>query len=101
MIRMCESCGSDFESKNNKQRFCCRECFLEHQQRKQRQKIRKKKTMRFSGDIYTNSEERLNAIKEKYKNGITKEILKEFAESLKINAKNVLTEKLTRCNIKT
>lgn len=92
MIRMCESCGSDFEAKSNKQRFCCRECCLEHQKRKQRRKTRKKKTMRFSGDIYINSEEKLNAIKEKYKNGITKDILKEFAESLKINAKNILTK---------
>lgn len=88
MIRMCELCGSDFEAKNNKQRFCTRACFLECQKRKQRRKTRKKKTMRFSGDIYINSEEKLNAIKEKYKNGITKDILKEFAESLKINKKN-------------
>ena len=89
MIRICESCGIDFEPKPPVQRFCCRKCFLEYQQRKQRRKIRKKKTMRFSGDIYANSEEKLNAIKEKYKNGITKEILKEFAESLKINAKKI------------
>ena len=92
MIRMCESCGIDFEAKNNKQRFCTRECFIEHQKRKQRRKNRKKKTMRFSGDIYINSEEKLNAIKEKYKNGITKDILKEFAESLKKKKKNLLTK---------
>jgi hypothetical protein len=90
---MCELCGSDFEAKNNKQIFCCRECCLEHQKRKQRRENRKKKTMRFSGDIYINSEEKLNAIKEKYKNGITKDILKEFAESLKINAKKSIDEK--------
>jgi hypothetical protein len=92
---MCELCGSDFEAKNNKQRFCNRACFLEYQKRKQRRKNRKKKTMRFSGEIYINSEEKLNAIKEKYKNGITKDILKEFAESLKINAKKSIDEKLT------
>lgn len=89
---MCETCGIDFETKSPNQRFCSRKCFLEYQRRKQRQKNRKNKTMRFSGDIYTNSEQKLNAIKEKYKNGITKEILKEFAESLKINAKNLLTK---------
>lgn len=89
---MCETCGIDFETKSPNQRFCSRECFLGYQRRKQRQKNRKKKTMRFSGDIYTNSEQKLNAIREKYKNGITKEILKEFAESLKKNAKKLLTK---------
>lgn len=33
---------------------------------------------RFSGKDYENSEERLNEIKEKYKNGVTKEILDEM-----------------------
>ena len=33
---------------------------------------------RFSGLDYTNSEEKLNAIKEKYKNGVTREILEEM-----------------------
>lgn len=33
---------------------------------------------RFSGKDYVNSKEKLNAIKEKYKNGVTKEILTEW-----------------------
>lgn len=92
MRRICESCGNEFDVKSPVQRFCSRECFIEYRKRKQRRKTRKNKTMRFSGEIYTNSEQKLNAIREKYKNGITKEILKEFAENLKINAKNILTK---------
>lgn len=34
---------------------------------------------RQSGEDYVNSKEKLNAIKEKYKNGVTKEILTEWA----------------------
>ena len=37
-----------------------------------------RKDQRYSGLNYTNSEEKLNAIKEKYKNGVTREILEEF-----------------------
>lgn len=33
---------------------------------------------RYSGNDYVNSKEKLNAIKEKYKNGVTKEILSEW-----------------------
>lgn len=33
---------------------------------------------RHSGKDYVNSEEKLNAIKEKYKNGVTEEIIKEM-----------------------
>lgn len=33
---------------------------------------------RYSGLDYFNSEEKLNAIKEKYKNGVTREILEEM-----------------------
>lgn len=33
---------------------------------------------RASGESYVNSEEKLNEIKEKYKNGVTKEILEEW-----------------------
>lgn len=37
---------------------------------------------RYSGDRYENSPEKLQAIKEKYKNGVTKELLDEFIKSL-------------------
>ncbi len=37
---------------------------------------------RFSGRTYKNPPEHIEHIKEKYKNGITKEILEEFADAL-------------------
>ena len=37
-----------------------------------------KNNTRYSGKNYVNSAEKLNAIKEKYKNGVTKEILTEW-----------------------
>ena len=37
---------------------------------------------RASGEHYENSKERIQAIKEKYKNGVTREILDEFIKSL-------------------
>ena len=40
--------------------------------------VRKNNTGRFSGLNYRNSHERLNEIKEKYRNGVTADILKEM-----------------------
>jgi hypothetical protein len=39
---------------------------------------------RFSSRRYKNSEQRLNELREKYKNGVTAEIMQEFAENLQI-----------------
>lgn len=39
-------------------------------------------TKRFSGKFYINSPERIAELKEKYKNGVTDEILNEFMTSL-------------------
>ena len=41
---------------------------------------------RFSGEVYTNSTSRINAIKDKYKNGVTNKILSELY--IKIGGKN-------------
>lgn len=38
----------------------------------------RRKDIRYSGLVYENSAEKLAAIKEKYKNGVTKEILEEL-----------------------
>lgn len=38
----------------------------------------KKSNKRYSGENYVNSEEKLNTLKEKYKNGVTEEIIKEM-----------------------
>jgi hypothetical protein len=42
----------------------------------------RKSNKRYSGENYVNSEEKLNTIKEKYKNGITTEILAEFMKNI-------------------
>lgn len=41
------------------------------------------KQRRFSGLTYVNPPEKIEALKEKYKNGVTEEILQEFFEKLK------------------
>lgn len=38
----------------------------------------KQHTQRYSGKKYTNSKEKLEAIKQKYKNGVTNDILNDF-----------------------
>lgn len=43
---------------------------------------RKKESNRYSGKVYKNSKEKLQSIKEKYKNGVTDEIMKEFMNNL-------------------
>lgn len=42
----------------------------------------KQHTQRYSGKTYTNSKEKLEAIKQKYKNGVTDDILNDFIRSL-------------------
>jgi adenine specific DNA methylase Mod len=42
----------------------------------------RKSNKRYSGENYVNPEEKLNAIKEKYKNGVTDDILAEFMENM-------------------
>lgn len=42
----------------------------------------KQHTQRHSGKEYINSKEKLEAIKQKYKNGVTDEILNDFIRSL-------------------
>lgn len=42
----------------------------------------RKSNKRYSGENYVFSEEKLNIIKEKYKNGVTDEILAEFMKNM-------------------
>jgi hypothetical protein len=60
--------------------FCSKDCFEEVKQRK----LQNRRKRRFSGRSYRNDEKRINEIKEKYKNGVTADILREFAEKLQI-----------------
>lgn len=75
----CELCGKEFLRNSPTQRFCCRECYEEFELRQ-----RPPYKFRFSGRRYKNSEQRLDEIREKYKNGVTAEIMQEFAENLQI-----------------
>lgn len=45
-----------------------------------------KRKKRFSGEVYTNSPSKINAIKDKYKNGVTNKILSELY--IKIGGEN-------------
>lgn len=67
----CELCGKSFMRHSPTQKFCCRECYKEFKSR-QRPPVKR----RFSGRSYKNPEQRLNEIREKYKNGITADILR-------------------------
>ena len=40
--------------------------------------LNRRKDIRYSGLVYENSAEKIAELKEKYKNGVTKEILEEF-----------------------
>ena len=74
MKTYCIKCGQEFNGINNSQKFCCKSCRLEY--------TKGACKWRFSGKYYKNTEEKLASLKEKYKNGVTKEILKEFFETL-------------------
>ena len=69
----CPVCGMSF-IKNNSRLYCSRKC----------QRIASRgKSKRFSGRIYLNPPEKILELREKYKNGVTEEIMKEFEENLK------------------
>lgn len=79
----CELCGKSFMRKSPSQKFCSKDCSEEVKQRKLQNQCDRRKR-RFSGRSYRNDEKRMNEIKEKYKDGITADILREFAEKLRI-----------------
>ena len=68
----CRFCGRDFLPVNNRQQYCSREC---------RWKATHRGT-RHSGRVYQNTPERLSEIREKYRNGVTEDILREWMEAL-------------------
>lgn len=82
----CELCGKSFMRKSPSQKFCSKDCSEEVKRRKLQDQCGRR-NRRFSGRIYRNDEKRMNEIKEKYKNGITADILREFAEKLQIGGK--------------
>lgn len=87
MKTFCKVCYKQFEKTNNSQIYCSKECARELRNRRQRecasrnqgQKIKKYKG-RYSGENYTNTSEKLQAIRDKYKNGVTVEHIKAMLE---------------------
>lgn len=59
----CEMCGVVIEKKGNHQKYC-KECAQIHY------RPARKNSARYSGRIYQNTPDRLEAIRQKYKNGI-------------------------------
>lgn len=80
MNKFCLYCGKTFASNSNKQIFCTRNCYLKNYYSKN--KKYPVRTHRFSGKSYNNSPERILELKEKYKNGVTSEIMEEFAKKI-------------------
>lgn len=70
----CTVCGKLFTPTGNRQKFCSCECKrierINRDRLKAKQQGRREKRGRYSGKVYVNSQEKLDAIKEKYKNGI-------------------------------
>lgn len=83
----CAICYKQFEKINNSQIYCCKECFLVAKRRRHREWYNKNKKSektrfkgRFSGKEYEKTPEEIQAIKEKYKNGVTIEHIKAMLE---------------------
>lgn len=70
----CAICGNPFTPTGKNQKYCSCECQHEarlHRDRlKAKEQRRREKLGRYSGKVYVNSQEKLDAIREKYKNGI-------------------------------
>lgn len=70
----CAICGKPFTPTGKNQKYCSCEC--QHEARLYRDRLKAKeqgcreKLGRYSGKVYVNSQEKLDAIREKYKNGI-------------------------------
>ena len=84
----CVFCGNEIEKISRNQKYCPK-CKIKAKNKKARDKykivhandVRKRNTKsfgRFSGLDYENSPEKIDEIKKKYKNGITKEMIEEM-----------------------
>ena len=74
----CGYCGADFLPVSKIQKFCCKECWYQSTLSRKRKGGRG----RHSGRVYQNAPERLSEIREKYRNGVTEDILREWMEAL-------------------
>lgn len=78
-VKRCKYCGDIFQYKNNLAQICPN-CKKEYNRGYAH--VINNFDKRFSGLSYENSEEKLNEIREKYKNGVTDEIVFEFVDKI-------------------
>lgn len=71
MIKICVKCYQKYLTSSNRQKYCTN-CYASHY------RMTHKNSSRYSGKYYENSKERLEEIKEKYKNGIPKGIIEQM-----------------------
>lgn len=76
----CVVCGKKFIANNKKFITCSTECKKIYHKMYSFTMDRTRRDVRNSGKKYTNSKEKLLAIKEKYKNGVTKEMIENWLE---------------------
>lgn len=84
MLRICKICGKEFNAITSK-KYCSKECVSQVARERGLEKYYKnypKRYERFSGKWYRNSPEKLQAIKEKYRNGVSKTQIEDRINSL-------------------
>lgn len=84
MLRICKICGKEFNAIKNK-KHCSKECVSQVNRERRLEKYYKnhpERYERFSGKWYRNSPEKLQAIKEKYRNGVSKTQIENWINSL-------------------
>lgn len=79
-MKSCKICGAIFFPKNYRQIICSNECKKTYHQVYSWTQQRAKNNIRASGGKYINPPEKIQAIKEKYKNGVSVEIIKQMME---------------------
>lgn len=79
-MKTCELCEKEIFAKSNKKKYCeeCSHALQRSCITTLSRIYNKSKQRRVSGKKYENSPERLEEIKNKYKNGVTIQILEEF-----------------------
>lgn len=84
MLRICKICGKEFNAITSK-KYCSKECVSQVNLKRALERYYKnhpKRYKRFSGKWYRNSPEKLQAIKEKYRNGVSKTQIEDRINSL-------------------
>lgn len=84
MLKVCEICGKEFSAVTSK-KYCSKECVSQVELKRALERYYKnhpKRYERFSGKWYRNSPEKLQAIKEKYRNGVSKTQIEDWINSL-------------------